>query len=419
MNALALSLAYLRQRPLTTALNVAMLAIGVGAVALLMLFADQLRDTLARDARGVDMVVGAKGSPLQLVLSSVFHVDIPTGNIRLEDARALARNPMIGAALPLALGDSYRGWRIVGAEHAYPALFGAEVARGALWRAPLEATVGARAAAEGGLEVGTRFVGSHGVAAGGMAHADTPYRVVGVFAPTGTVLDRLIVTSIESVWRVHAPHGGEAPGERGGEGAPEDEPGGEVPLLAGGEDGGDRELTALLVQLRNPVGAATLPRQIAATTPMQAALPGFEIARLTRTIGFGVDGFRAFAYVLMASAALGIFAALSGALERRRYDIAVMRALGAGRGAILRQMLVEGCLLSTAGAALGLALGHGAALAAGDWLRREYGVGLDGLAMAAGEPLLFAAAVALGAAAALVPALRACRIDVSAALARG
>ena len=349
MNALALSLAYLRQRPLTTALNVAMLAIGVGAVALLMLFAGQLRDTLERDARGVDMVVGAKGSPLQLVLSSVFHVDVPTGNIRLEDARALARNPMIGAALPLALGDSYRGWRIVGAEHAYPALFGAEVARGALWRAPLEATVGARAAAEGGLEVGARFVGSHGVVAGGMAHADTPYRVVGVFAPTGTVLDRLILTSIESVWRVHAPHGGAAPGERGGEG----------PLLAGGEGDGDREVTALLVQLRNPVGAATLPRLIAATTPMQAALPGFEIARLTKTIGFGVDGFRAFAYVLMASAALGIFAALSGALERRRYDIAVMRALGAGRGAILRQMLVEGCLLSTAGAALGLALGHG------------------------------------------------------------
>lgn len=413
MNALVLSLAYLRRRPLTTALNTAMLAIGVGTVALLMLFAGQLRDTLERDARGVDMVVGAKGSPLQLVLSSVFHVDVPTGNIRLEDARALARNPMIGAALPLALGDSYRGWRIVGTEHAYPALFGAEVAHGGLWRAPLEATVGARAAAEGGLEVGTRFVGSHGVAAGGMAHADTPYRVVGVFAPTGTVLDRLIVTSIESVWRVHAPHGGERD-DHGGERVER----GEVPLLAGSE-GGDREVTALLVQLRNPVGAATLPRLIAATTPMQAALPGFEIARLTKTIGFGVDGFRAFAYVLMASAALGIFAALSGALEQRRYDIAVMRALGAGRGTILRQMLVEGCLLSIAGAALGLALGHGAALAAGGWLRREYGVGLDGLEMAAGEPLLFLAAVALGAAAALVPALRACRIDVSAALARG
>lgn len=416
MNALALSLAYLRRRPLTTALNAAMLAIGVGAVALTMLFADQLRDTLARDARGVDMVVGAKGSPLQLVLSSVFHVDVPTGNVRLEDARALARNPMIGAALPLALGDSYRGWRIVGAEHAYPALFGAEVARGALWRAPLEATVGARVAAEGGLEPGARFVGSHGVAAGGMAHANTPYRVVGVFAPTGTVLDRLILTSVESVWRVHAPHGGaerSAPGEED-----EGEPGDAAPLLAG-EGGGDREVTALLVQLRNPVGAATLPRLIAATTPMQAALPGFEIARLTKTIGFGVDGFRAFAYVLMASAALGIFAALSGALEQRRYDIAVMRALGAGRGAILRQVLVEGCLLSTAGAALGLALGHGAALAVGGWLRREYGVGLDGLAMAPGEPWLFLAAVALGAAAALAPALRACRIDVSAALARG
>ena len=470
MNAVALAFAYLRRRPLNTALNIALLAIGVATVLLLMLFAEQLRGALERDARGIDMVVGAKGSPMQLVLSSVFHVDIPTGNIRLRDARELAADPMIGEALPLALGDNYRGWRIVGAGRAYPALFGAEVARGTLWDAPLEATVGAQVAADGRLEVGSLFVGAHGVAAGGAAHDDTPYRVVGVFAPTGSVLDRLIVTSVESVWEVHGHHDdaededhgdehgeahddhaeeahedehgeaghGEDHGDEHGEAhddhdeeAHEDEHGeaghdedhdaeaSADGLLGLPHDGADREVTALLVRLRNPVGAAVLPRRIAAETPMQAALPGFEIARLMRMIGFGIDGFRAFAWVLMASAALGIFAALSGALAQRRYDIAVMRALGAGRVAVLRQVLLEGCLLAGAGAVLGLALGHAAAEAAGVWLWREYGMRLDGLVWAAGEGWLLLAALVLGAAAAAVPALQASRVDVSDVLARG
>ena len=460
MNAVALAVAYLRRRPLNTALNMALLAIGVATVLLLMLFAEQLRGALERDARGVDMVVGAKGSPMQLVLSSVFHVDIPTGNIRLDDARALAEDPMIGEAIPLALGDNYRGWRIVGAGYGYPELFGARLARGALWRAPLEATVGARAASDAGLDIGSRFVGAHGVTGGGATHDETPYRVVGVFEPTDSVLDRLILTSVESVWEVHSHHDeaeDEDHGEHGDDGHDDahgedhddahgedhDDEHGEDHDDAHGEDhddahgeegrgeghdgealalprgGPDREVTALLVRLRNPVGAAVLPRRIAAETPMQAALPGFEIARLMQMIGFGIDGFRAFAWVLMASAGLGIFAALSGALAQRRYDIAVMRALGAGRGAVLRQVLLEGCLLAGAGAVLGLALGHAAAEAAGVWLWREYGMRLDGLVWAAGEGWLLLAALALGAAAAAVPALQAWRIDVSDVLARG
>ena len=469
MNAAALAFAYLRRRPLNTVLNMALLAIGVATVLILMLFAEQLRGALERDARGVDMVVGAKGSPMQLVLSSVFHVDIPTGNIRLEDARALADDPMIGEAIPLALGDNYRGWRIVGAGYGYPELFGARLARGALWRAPLEATLGARVASDSGLEVGSRFVGAHGVAGGGVAHDETPYRVVGVFAPTDSVLDRLILTSVESVWEVHSHHDetededhddhgedhddahdeehddahdedhddahgedhDDAHGEDHDDAHDEDHDdahgedrgeAGETPAddaLALPRGGPDREVTALLVRLRNPVGAAVLPRRIAAETPMQAALPGFEIARLMQMIGFGIDGFRAFAWVLMASAGLGIFAALSGALAQRRYDIAVMRALGAGRGAVLRQVLLEGCLLAGAGAVLGLALGHAAAEIAGVWLWREYGMRLDGLVWVAGEIWLPVAALALGAAAAAVPALQAWRIDVSDVLARG
>lgn len=409
MSALSLALAYLRRRPFNTALNLVLLALGVGTISLLLLFSEQLEDHLVRDARGIDMVVGAKGSPLQLILSSVFHVDIPTGNVRIADARTLTKHRMVEAVIPMALGDSFRGYRIVGTEAAYAAHFEAELAQGAWWQAPLEATIGARVAGEVGMGVGDHFSGAHGLSEGGGAgHEATPYRVVGVMAPTGTVLDRLILTSVESVWEVHAVHDEEEHEEDAhtfGNVLAEADP--------------ERQVTALLVRFRNPIAAAQLPRLINMTTPMQAALPAYEMARMMKLIGAGIDGFRAFALVLVVSAGLGIFAALSGALAQRRYDIAVMRALGATRGVVLRQILLEGLLLAAVGALLGLALGHGVAAAAGDWLWREHQLHLSGLTWVAGEAWLVLLALVLGLVAAALPAFAAYRIDVSQVLARG
>ncbi len=416
MNALALAIAYLRRRPLNTALNLLLLAIGVGTIALLLLFTDQLQKRLQRDADGIDMVVGAKGSPMQLILSSIFHVDIPTGNVSLGNAQTLAANAMVREIIPLALGDSFRGYRIVGSEQNYPAHYRAELADGAWWQEPLEATIGATVSSEGGLVIGDIFAGAHGMASGGAQHAETPYRVVGVMAPTGTVLDRLILTSIESVWEVHAIHDEEADAHDDTEHIVESQSG-SGGVLAHGDP--DQEVTALLVKFRNPIAAAQLPRQINMQTPMQAALPGYEIARLMQLVGAGIDGFRAFAVVLVISAGLGIFAALYNALAQRRYDIAVMRALGATRGTILRQILLEGVLLAVVGAVLGLLLGHGTAALAGSWLRQEHQIHLVGLTWVHEEIWLIVMAVALGAVAALLPALQAYRIDISKVLARG
>ncbi len=151
-------------------------------------------------------MVGAKGSPLQLILSTVFHADVPTGNIDLAQAQAIARNPMIASAIPLALGDSYRGHRIVGTETSYLDLYGAKLAQGALFADEMEAVVGAEVARRHGLAVGASLTGAHGLAAAGPAHEAHPYRVVGILAPSGTVVDRLVLTSVESVWHVHEEH---------------------------------------------------------------------------------------------------------------------------------------------------------------------------------------------------------------------
>jgi len=138
-----LAAAYLASRPLLTALNATMLALGVATITFLLLVTHQAEERLARDAKPVDLVVGAKGSPLQLILSTVFHADVPTGNIGLQDAQAIIANPMVASATPLALGDSFRGHRIVGTDASFLGLYDAKVAQGALFADEMEAVVGA------------------------------------------------------------------------------------------------------------------------------------------------------------------------------------------------------------------------------------------------------------------------------------
>ena len=392
MNLAAISLAYLRARPLATALNLLLLALGIATITVLLLATAQLEERMGRDARGIDMVAGAKGSPMQLVLSAVFHLDAPTGNIPLDDAQALARNRAVKKAIPLALGDSYQGFRIVGTSTDYPAHYGARLATGRLWDKPMEAVLGAEVAARSRLGVGASFAGAHGLGAGGDAHEEEPYSVVGVLASGGTVLDRLVLTSVESVWEVHE-HGGKPPARR--------------------------EITALLIQYASPIAAAMLPRQVNAGPTLQAASPAYESARLFRMIGVGVDVLRAFGIVLVLVAGLSVFIALLNALEDRRYDLAVMRMLGASRARLMGLMLLEGTALALAGGVTGIALGHLFTELLGLALGQAKQAAVTGWAWDAREGWLLGLALLVGFGAALLPAWRAYRSDVAPVLAEG
>ena len=403
MNLARLSLAYLGAKPLNTALNLVLLALGVGTIAFVLLATHQVEERMGRDARGIDLVAGAKGSPMQLILSAVFHLDAPTGNIPLAAAKQLAQNRAVKKAIPLALGDSFRGFRIVGTTHDYVAHYGGEPAAGRLWGEPMEAVLGAEAGRTTGLAVGGEFIGSHGIAEGGEEHGERPYKVVGVLKPTGTVLDRLVLSSVESVWFVHV-HPGKHEDPK------------EV-LAALRED--EQEITALLVQYASPIAAATLPRFVNSTSTLQAASPAFESARLFRMIGVGVEVLRAFALVLLAAAGLSIFIALYNAMEERRYDLAIMRMLGASPGKLMRLVLLEAVALALVGAALGLVLGHLAAEAVGAMLAAEQQGRITGATWLGTELWLVALAAGVGLVAGLVPAWRAYRTDIAHTLAQG
>ena len=447
MNSLLLGVRTVRRRPLPAVLTVLLLALGIATVVVVLLFQGALEDRLGRDARGIDLVVGAKGSGLQLVLSSVFHADVPTGNVRLPELRDIARHPMVAGVIPLSLGDAYRGFRIVGTSHAYVAHYGGRLANGRLWERPMEAVVGSRAARGTGLRTGESFVGAHGLGgASELLHGEHPFEVVGLLRETGTVLDRLILTGSESVWMVHAVHGaagaaGTMPDARGlPEGSGDDAGAGErddqesragaagdggAATTAAGDPGiaqsgipvGDGEITALLVRFRSPIAALTLPRAINAGTALQAASPAVETARLFLLIGTGLDVFRAFAAILVIASALSLFIALWHAMHEQRYDLAVMRTLGASRGRILRFVLVQGAVLGAGGAVIGVVLGHTAGWLAAVWLERARSVSVGALGWAPEEGLVVAGAVLIALAAAAVPAVRAWRLDVVAVLA--
>jgi putative ABC transport system permease protein len=401
MNLATLSASYLRARPLNTALSLILLALGVGTIVLLILVVSQLEERMHRDARGIDLVVGAKGSPMQLILSGIYHVDAPTGNIPLTAARALEKHRFIKKSIPLALGDSWKGYRIVGAPRQYPEHYGAELRSGRFHDKPMEAVLGAEVAARTGMGVGGTFTGAHGIGGEGEEHADAPYTVVGVLAKTGSVIDRLVLTSIESVWQVHEEHQG-----------PEDEADRKALEAA-------REVTVLLVQYASPLAAATLPRQINSQSELQAASPAYETARLFSIVGVGVEALRAFAVVLILAAGLSVFIALYTALEERRYDLAVMRTLGASPGKLFGLLMTEGVVLALLGALIGVALGHALASALGAWLQAQQHYPVTGLEWRPEELWLVVVALGVGIIAALLPAWRAYRTDVSRTLAQG
>lgn len=423
---LGLALAYLRDRSLTTALNIVLLGLAVATLAILLLFSAQFTDRIERDARGIDLVVGAKGSPLQLILSSIYQIDAPTGNIPLDSIETLKRDPSVARVVPLAMGDSFRGYRIVGTEQTYLDLYGAKIAEGRLFARSGDALLGATVARELRAGVGQRFVGSHGFGSGEgvTGHDEHPFKTVGILAPTGTVVDRLILTPIESVWDVHGiahdhedEHGVEAGGhfaEHGHDAGAEEHD----EELIGAAGILEPEVTALLVSYRSALGAVRVPSFVNRQTNMQAAVPAQETARLLSLFGAAIEGARIFAWLLAATGGLAIFVALFNAARAREADLALLRVMGASRGTIFGTILLEGLLTAAAGALLGLIAAHLALAAARALFPTLAEIGLDPWLVHPGEVGILAAVLAIGAIAALIPALRVFRVDLAHTLAR-
>ena len=150
--------------PLNLLLNLILLTLGIGLISFILSINTQLKDKFDKNLADIDLVIGAKGSPLQLILSSMYHIDSPTGNISIGECKAFLRDghPLIKRSVPLSMGDNYKGFRIIGTDHAILELYNAEIETGEYWSNLLEVTVGASVARELNLELGSTFKSSHG-----------------------------------------------------------------------------------------------------------------------------------------------------------------------------------------------------------------------------------------------------------------
>ena len=346
MRTISFAWRYLWSRPLSAALNLLLLTLGLASITFLLLVTHQINSAFERDLAGIDVVVGAKGSPMQLILAGVFQLDVPTGNVPLLAVKALETHPQVSKVIPISMGDSFRGFRIVGTTGDYLKHYRTEFAQGTMWTQPMQAVIGAQVARQTGLKVGDSFAGTHGLSSGegkgGDTHGKTPYTVVGVLASSAGVLDRLLLTATESVWKVH-----------------------ETDTALDAEDQKileeEREVTLALIQYKTPLAAVSFPRFINTTTEMQAAAPALEITRLLGMVGIGTDVLRAFAGVLLLTAGLSVFIALWGAVRERRADLALLRMLGAPPRKIAGLLLCEALWLALLAAAFGVLAGQGLA----------------------------------------------------------
>lgn len=428
MNLLTLVISYLKAKPLNTLLNILLLALGIAVITILLLFNHQLREKISDNTKGIDLVVGAKGSPLQLILCNVFHIDFPTGNINLKEAEQLAKHRLVKSAIPLALGDSYQNFRIVGTNPAYAELYKAELSTGVWWSADLEVVVGATTAELLQLKVGDTFESAHGLSKEGHAHDENPFVVKGVLKKTNSVIDNLILTNISSIWKVHEEHDSTdisknsiAPSllEKGEGMRQQEEKFLEMSVLVPTHVAGDstKEITSLLIKYRNPIAAIQLPRYINSLTSMQAASPAFEAARLFSILGVGVEALTGFAYVLILISALSIFIALYNSLKERQYDLAIMRSMGASRTKLFVATQIEGVMLTVLGSLLGLALGHLVLFVFTSLIAESQKTGMSAFVFYKEELYLFAGSLVLGILCSLIPSFQAYRTDIHKVLA--
>lgn len=393
MKTLSLAWTYLWSRPLGAALNLLLLSLGLASITFLLLVSHQLNKAFERDLQGIDLVVGAKGSPMQLILSGVFHIDVPPGNISLKAVQELQQHPMVARLIPISLGDSLRGFRIVGTSHAYITHYQATLAQGQLWTQPMQVVLGATTARQLGLALGNTFVGTHGLGAGGHAHGDSIYTVVGILAPSASVLDRLILTDTASVWKVHEDYT-----------AVDDE---DRQIMME-----EREITLALITYRSPLAAVSLPRYVNTSTDMQAAAPALEITRLLSMLGLGTDVLRAFAGVLLLTAGLSVFIALWSAVRERRGDLALLRMLGAPPRKVAALLLLEALWLGALAAVLGVLAGQGMAAGLAWLLQLDNSLLIGGMVWPTGLWVVPAVALGVSLVAAILPALGAYRVSV-------
>ncbi|WP_438712694.1 ABC transporter permease [Aquimarina muelleri] len=334
-----ISLQNIKTRPLYTFLSVFTLSLSIALLLGIQQLKTSFEHQMENNLGAIDLVIGAKGSPLQLVLASVLHLDNPTGNILYKDAKKISKSPLIKTAVPVSYGDNYKGYKIIGTTGEFVSLYNAKLEKGRVVKKSMEVILGHTVAAQLDLKVGETFLSSHGLIENDIEVHSESLTVVGILKPTQKVIDRLIITNLESVWDVHH-HDNEV----------HEKEKNHMEYHEG------KEITSLLVSFRNPSALLTLPRRINKHTYMQAALPKYELDRLYQYTGVGFKTISWIAYIILVISCMTVFISLYKMVKERAFDLALLRTYGASNFQLIRMVVYEGVLIVFLALILGLAL---------------------------------------------------------------
>ncbi|WP_293882457.1 ABC transporter permease [Sphingobacterium sp. UBA1498] len=444
-------------------LSILLTAFGISILAVLSITGESFEKQLDNNSKNIDLVVGAKGSPLQLILSSVYHIDNPTGNIPLDELDPLRQNPLVQLAVPLSLGDNFKGHRIVGTDSSFLSIYETSIREGRIWQNNFEVVIGDQVAKKQQLKIGDQIHSSHGLSKDGHHHDEHPFTIVGILKHNNNVTDNLILTNLESVWDVHGiahahDHEETAVQKELREREEDREETVKAHLHHHGEDleensnaalgtsgkdhhdhdhdeqdqheeegifvksiGADMvkqnglEITAILIKYQSPAAIGILPKMIDQQTDMQAASPAMESTRLFSLLGVGMDSLAILAYVIMLIAGLSVFINLYNALKQRKYDLAIMRTLGASKGKLFNIVLLEGLTITIIGGLVGLLLAHLALYYISNQTSQSADF-IEAFRLHPKELVFLTVACLIGVLAALIPAVKAYRTSIAGTL---
>ena len=405
MNIFKLSIKNIISKPLSSLLSLALLVFGIGIISLLLQLNSLIKTQMDNNLKGIDMVVGAKGSPLQLILSAVYHIDSPTGNISVEDAKKIKNNRMVGSSIDLLYGDNYKGYRIVGTDDEFLDLYDAKIKDGRKWEDPFEVVVGSKIYSNLGLKLDDELISSHGSRETGEAHGDQLFKIVGLLEPSNSVIDQLIVTSPESIWDLHGEHdhsGEEHDDEHDHEHDDEHD-----------HDHDDEEITAMLIKFQNPMNIIQFPRQINEETNLQAAVPSYEISRLFKLFGFGIETLTYLAYLIIIVSAFSLFINLFNSMRDRKYEMALIRTLGSSRSQLSFMIIFESLILTTVGFLLGLLVSRLGVMFVSSLMEESLNYNLNSFGILNEELWLLILSIFIGLISSIIPALQVYKLNIS------
>ena len=402
-------------KPLSSGLSVLLMAVSIMIIVLANLTMSQLSSKFNENANKVDLVVGSKGSRMQLVLCNVFHIDQPTGNIPMKSVQFIENHPFVSLAVPISLGDNYKKFRIVGTRASFiNELYNARINEGKIFDKSLEVVLGSKVAKELNLNIGSTFTGSHGIGESIHDHGDFEYEVVGILEQTGEVIDQLLLTPLESVWDVH----------------PDDHQKGTFELSKNKKDTHEHhhdhhhdhshqhekssnEITSLLVKYNSPRGKFTLPGSINKKSELMAAEPAIEIQQLFELIQPAVDILIRLSWIIFGLAMISVFITLLNSMKDRKYEIAMMRAGGASSKKIFISVIFESIIISLIGSFLGVVLGHILMELLSGLVLSNYNYDFSGFLFYPVEFLFILGSVFIGMISALYPAYSAYKINIA------